>query len=159
MSKYKVGDKVRIVKSDSGYSEDFTGQECFVVGVAKHGLDLQITYECGAFRTLYFANYEVEPVGSKITEAATATDILQDATECLTARAVERDKGTSERSMKAAVVAFNALTGHTLTEEQGYVFMTVLKISRSQGGCFKLDDFVDMAAYAALAGEAGGKQC
>jgi len=91
--------------------------------------------------------------------SATAPDILQEAAECLTARAVERDKEGGERSMKAAIEAFNALTGHTLTEEQGYVFMTVLKISRSQGGCFKLDDFVDMAAYAALAGEAGGKQC
>lgn len=50
MSKYKVGDKVRIVKSDRGYSEDFTGQECFVVGVDESGVDLQITYECGGLQ-------------------------------------------------------------------------------------------------------------
>ena len=36
--------------------------------------------------------------------------------------------------------------------------MTVLKIARSQGGSFKLDDYVDMAAYAALAGESGKLQ-
>ncbi len=91
--------------------------------------------------------------------SATATDILQEATECLTSRAVERDKGTSERSMKAAVESFNALTGHRLTEVDGWNFMLVLKLARSYGGCFKLDDYVDAAAYAALAGEAGGKQC
>jgi len=91
-------------------------------------------------------------------EAATATDILQEATECLTARAVERDREGGERSMKAAVEAFNSLTGHTLTEVDGWNLMLVLKLARSYGGCFKLDDYVDAAAYAALAGEAGGKE-
>lgn len=246
MSEYKVGDKVRIVKSDRGYSEDFTGQECFVVDVDECGVDLQITYECGGFNTLYFANEEVEPVENKVTEAqwikwdgkggmpvpkgtainveyrngeityavagedlqgaydwahskhpkdivayyvipteessapkgysaellqdnfkklveqateaATATDILQEATECLTARAVERDREGGERSMKAAVTAFNSLTGHTLSEVDGWNFMLVLKLARSYGGCFKLDDYVDAAAYAALAGEAGAKE-
>ena len=246
MSKYKVGDKVRIVKSDRDYSEDFTGQECFVVGVDESGVDLQITYECGDFNTLYFTNEEVEPVENKVTEtkwtkwdgkgdmpvpkgtainveyrngeityavagedrqgaydwthskhpkdivaycviptednskpeaysyeelnsnfkklveqapeAVTATDILQEAAECLTARAVERDKEGGERSMRAAVTAFNALTGHELSEVDGWNFMLMLKLARSYGGCFKLDDYVDAAAYAALAGESAGKQ-
>ena len=246
MSEYKVGDKVRIVKSVRGYSEDFTGQECFVVRVDESGVDLQITYECGDFNTLYFTNEEVEPVGNKTTEpkwtkwdgkgdmpvpkgtainveycngeityavagedlqgaydwahskhpkdivayyvipteessapkgysaellqdnfkklveqateAATATDILQEATECLVDRAVERDKEGGERSMRAAVLAFNALTGHTLSEVDGWNFMLMLKLARSYGGCFKLDDYVDAAAYAALAGESAGKQ-
>ena len=238
MSEYKVGDKVRIVKSDMGYSEDFTGQECFVVDVDESGVDLQITSECGGFNTLYFTNDMVIPVekwikwdgegdmpvpagtslnveyrngdikqvlagdiysnewthtdiGGDIVayyvmptednskpeaypyeelnsnfkklveqapEAATATDILQEATECLTARAVERDREGGERSMKAAVEAFNALTGHKLSEADGWNFMLVLKLARSYGGCFKLDDYIDAAAYAALAGESAGKQ-
>lgn len=236
MSEYKVGDKVRIVKSDMGYSEDFTGQECFVVDVDESGVDLQITSECGGFNTLYFTNDMVIPVekwikwdggkhcpiphGTKIIvkyrgegiqdeesiagdtyssywdhwgsrsdiiayyvmadadvgtydskelqahfkllandqSSATATDILQEATECLTARAVERDREGGERSMKAAVEAFNALTGHKLSEADGWNFMLVLKLARSYGGCFKLDDYIDAAAYAALAGESAGKQ-
>ena len=249
MSEYKVGDKVRIVKSDRGYSEDFTGQECFVVRVDESGVDLQITYECGDFNTLYFTNEEVEPVGNKTTEpkwtkwdgkgdmpvtagtkikvkyrgdnnqdkvslagdvysrfwdhwggnsdivayyviedvvkdveeteerlwgtpllhshfkllvpeenSATATDILQEATECLTARAVERDREGGERSMRSAVEAFNALTGHELTEADGWLAMVCLKAARAEGGKFRLDDYIDGAAYFALYGEAASKQ-
>ena len=45
------------------------------------------------------------------------------------------------------------MTGLSLTEEEGWIFMVFLKLARSQQGEFKLDDYVDMAAYAALAGE------
>ena len=83
-----------------------------------------------------------------------ASNILKEASDCLVNRAVERDKEGGERSMKSCVKAFNALTGHTLTEEQGWIFMAVLKAARSQGGAFKLDDYVDGASYFALAGEA-----
>lgn len=86
----------------------------------------------------------------------TAADILQEAKDCLVARAVERDK-EQERSMKSCVEAFNALTGKSLTETEGWIFMVVLKLARSQGGSFKTDDYVDMAAYAALAGESGSE--
>lgn len=85
----------------------------------------------------------------------TAADMLQEAKDCLVARGVERDKPNGERSMKSTVEAFNALTGHDLTEEHGWIFMLALKMARSQGGCYKADDYIDMAAYAALAGEAG----
>lgn len=86
-----------------------------------------------------------------------AADILQQAKDCLVNRASERDK-EQERSMKSCVEAFNALTGKSLTETEGWIFMTVLKLARSQGGCYKADDYIDMAAYAALAGEAGAKE-
>ena len=240
MSEYKVGDKVRIVKSDMGYSEDFTGQECFVVDVDESGVDLQITSECGGFNTLYFTNDMVIPVekwikwdgegdmpvpaGTSLNveyrdgsiehavagehcrgafdwthtehpldivayyvmptressksevysaealnnnfkklveqakEAATATDILQEATECLVDRAVERDKEGGERSMRAAIEAFNALTGHKLTEADGWLAMACLKAARAEGGKFRLDDYIDGAAYFALYGEAASKQ-
>ncbi len=87
-------------------------------------------------------------------EAATATDILQEAAECLTSRAVERDREGGERSMKAAVTAFNALTGHKLTEVDGWLMMVCLKAARAEGGKFRLDDYIDGAAYFALYGEA-----
>jgi hypothetical protein len=86
-----------------------------------------------------------------------APDILTEAAKIIGTRGVERDKGDSERSMQSCVNAFNALTKHTLTEEQGWLFMVVLKMARSQGGCFKLDDYLDGAAYFALAGEAAAK--
>jgi hypothetical protein len=56
--------------------------------------------------------------------------------------------------MDVLVPAFNMITGHSLTRKQGYLFMILLKAARSQQGADKLDNWVDMAAYAGLAGEA-----
>jgi len=177
MSKFKIGDVVRIIGDSIGYSENFVGKE-YAVLEAENGLySLRIYSNGGLPCVLKFWEKDLEIVKTHYDSTSlqqamqgwnvatsepvaeyTATDILQEATECLTARAVERDKGTSERSMKAAVEAFNALTGHKLTEADGWSFMLVLKLARSYGGCFKLDDYVDAAAYAALAGESAGKQ-
>jgi hypothetical protein len=41
-----------------------------------------------------------------------------------------------------------------MTEEQGWMFMSILKMVRSQQGNFKLDNYEDGAAYFALAAEA-----
>ncbi|MGL5583708.1 MAG: DUF6378 domain-containing protein [Cetobacterium sp.] len=81
-----------------------------------------------------------------------APAILREAERTIASRASERDT-ESERSMAATVAAFNAMYGTNLTETQGWIFMVFLKISRSKQGEFKLDDYVDMAAYGALAGE------
>jgi hypothetical protein len=82
-----------------------------------------------------------------------ANQILQKAQDAMKSRATERDRD-EERSMLPCVKAFNAITGHRLTEEQGWLFMVILKLSRSQGGCQDvIDDYIDGAAYFALAGE------
>ena len=36
--------------------------------------------------------------------------------------------------------------------------MVLLKIARSQGGAFNLDDFVDMTGYSAIAGQITSKR-
>ena len=90
------------------------------------------------------------------TKHTSASDILDEASETIKARGEERDKG-SERSMRATVDAFNALTGHQMTETQGWQFMVILKLARANGGKFKMDDYLDGAAYIALAGECESK--
>lgn len=85
-----------------------------------------------------------------------ANQFLDDALTALSDRAAERDS-ESERSIVAAVNSFNAMFGTNITEEQGWQFMVFLKISRSKQGMFKADDYTDMAAYAALSGEAAAK--
>ena len=85
-------------------------------------------------------------------EKKTASDILDEASSTIKQRGEERDKG-SERSIKSTVEAFNALTGQSMTETQGWQFMVILKLARANGGDFKLDDYLDGAAYMALAGE------
>lgn len=91
----------------------------------------------------------------------TPAAILKEAGDTLVARGKERDSTSEERSMAAVVNAFNAIEGTVLTERQGWVFMQTLKLVRSastsRNGLFNRDDFVDGAAYAALAGECAGK--
>lgn len=86
-----------------------------------------------------------------------AIAILQEGSTAMRERASSRDT-ESERSMKATVNAFNALYGTNLTEEQGWMFMVILKAARAKGGEFRLDDYIDGAAYFALAGEAAAKE-
>jgi len=82
-----------------------------------------------------------------------APDFLTNAAELMESRGKERDN-EGERSMARCVAAFNAMTGHNLTEEDGWLFMVYLKHSRARGGSFKLDDYEDAVAYEALAAEA-----
>ena len=83
---------------------------------------------------------------------------LAEAAAAVGDRAVERDTPEGERSMGKTVAAFNAMFSHALTEEQGWQFMELLKMARSAGGKFRLDDYTDGAAYAALAGEAAARE-
>lgn len=82
-----------------------------------------------------------------------APNILAMAINCISNRASERDQPDGERSMTKAVSTFNALTGHKLSEREGWVFMVILKLARSQSGRHQIDDYVDGAAYISLAGE------
>jgi hypothetical protein len=86
---------------------------------------------------------------------AGAPGILREAAGTIAERGVQRDAAeTGERSMARCVAAFNGLTGRDLTEKEGWFFMAVLKMARSMNGKTpRRDDFVDLAAYAALAGE------
>jgi hypothetical protein len=83
-----------------------------------------------------------------------ATDLLNKAAGHIGDRAVTYDKPEGERSMEKAVRMFNALTDGAITTEQGWLFMAILKMVRSQQGAFKVDNYEDGAAYFALAGEA-----
>lgn len=87
----------------------------------------------------------------------TASDFLGAALSHLGDRASTYDNPTGERSMGRTVEAFNAITGHKLTEEQGYLFMCLLKQVRSQQGKYKSDSYEDGAAYFALMGECAAK--
>ena len=88
----------------------------------------------------------------------TAANILQSALGHMQDRAATYDKPDGERSMGATVDAFKAVTGVLMTEEQGWLFMALLKAVRSQQGAYRADSYEDGAAYFALAGEAAGKE-
>lgn len=87
-----------------------------------------------------------------------ATDILRTAADVIEQRGQLRDKSDGERSMARAVRAFNTLTGSTLSELDGWLFMSVLKMARATAGKPHLDDWVDLAGYAALGAECVERQ-
>lgn len=91
------------------------------------------------------------PVEMRVGDAAY---ILTRAQEHMQDRATQYDpNGQAERSMGAIVAAFNAVTGLSLTTEQGWLFMCQVKLVRSQAGDYRADNYEDLAAYAALLGE------
>lgn len=82
-----------------------------------------------------------------------AHDFLLRAAGHMKDRARTYDRPEGERSMGRTVAAFNAITGRSLTEEEGWLLMCLLKLVRSQQGAFKADSYEDLAAYAAILGE------
>ncbi len=84
-----------------------------------------------------------------------AVQILNEAVAIMAERGKSYDKsgGEAERSMPKIVAMFNALTGHELTPEQGWKFMCCLELARSEQGEYREDNYLDGAAYMALAGE------
>ena len=108
----------------------------------------------------YFYNHAVEEFKEyyePLVQADTprAVQILNEAVAIMAERGKSYDKsgGEAERSMPKIVAMFNALTGHELTPEQGWKFMCCLKLVRSEQGEYREDNYLDGAAYMALAGE------
>lgn len=84
--------------------------------------------------------------------SVSAQEILDKAAACVSGRAATRDDG-EERSMNKTVQMFNVLYNLNLTEEQGWMFMVLLKAVRSAQGEYHEDDYVDGGGYFGLAGE------
>lgn len=82
-----------------------------------------------------------------------ASDILTAGAGHLKDREATYDQPGGERSIPNVVTAFNALTGHALTAEQGWLFLVLLKVGRTQQGAYRADNYEDGAAYFALMGE------
>ena len=102
-------------------------------------------------------NLRVAVSASPIASLATnATQLLRTSADTIDNRAAGRDV-EQERSMARTVAIFKAATGVELTELEGWKFMQALKMARSFAG-FNIDDYIDGAAYAALAGECAARE-
>lgn len=88
----------------------------------------------------------------------TAPQILRTAIGHMEERAATYDQPQGERSISKTVTMFNILTGAGLTDEQGWLFMTCLKMVRAQQGRYRADSYEDGAAYFALAGESAAQE-
>lgn len=88
-----------------------------------------------------------------------ATDFLRNAADIMDERGKQYDSPEGERSMGKCVAAFNAITGHTLTEAEGWLLLQVLKDVRLfQRKTYHQDSAEDCVAYAALKAEAKAKE-
>lgn len=86
--------------------------------------------------------------------APRADEVLVSAAETMVERGKQYDQKGGERSMGKAVAAFNAITGHNLTESDGWLLMQVLKDVRDRTTVRPHEDsLLDGVAYAALKAE------
>lgn len=88
-------------------------------------------------------------------QATKAQDLLHRAASLMDERGEQYDQRSGERSMQATVTAFNAITGYSLTESDGFLLMAILKMVRDQSREMPHRDSIDdLVAYASLYGEA-----
>ena len=84
-----------------------------------------------------------------------APEILTRSAEIMADRAKQYDSPQGERSMGKAVAAFNAVTGQSLSEANGWLLMALLKMVRDNTTQAPHEDSLhDLVAYGALYGEA-----
>lgn len=81
-----------------------------------------------------------------------AADMLAEAAGIVDG-ARQQTHGPRERSFGFIAALWSAYTGHPITPRDVAVMMVLLKIGRAQSGAPIRDHWVDMAGYAALAGE------
>ena len=87
-----------------------------------------------------------------------AAELLGRAARHMHDRASTYDTPEGERSVGKTVVAFNAITGHTLRESEGWLLMALLKAVRGfTRADYHADSFEDLIAYTALCAEARGE--
>lgn len=84
----------------------------------------------------------------------TAIDLLNQAGAIQAERAREYEQAGGERSTAKIVAAFNAITGRDLRESEGWLFLQLLKMVRSEAGGIHSDSVLDSVSYASLYGEA-----
>lgn len=84
----------------------------------------------------------------------TRHEILTKAAETVTGQRVE-DYGKPENNFATIAELWSVYTGHKYTAHDVAMMMALLKVARIKSGHGKSDNYVDLAGYAACAGELG----
>lgn len=79
------------------------------------------------------------------------SEILEAARVCVCGER-EQDYGSPENNFEMIAQLWTVYTGHTFTQKDVAMMMALLKAARIKSG-EKADSFVDLAGYAACAGE------
>lgn len=86
---------------------------------------------------------------------ATRASILADAAKCV-CKDRESRYGTPEDSFKMIAELWTTYSGYELTAHDVAIMMALLKVARISTGHGGVDSYVDLAGYAACAGEIAG---
>lgn len=96
-----------------------------------------------------------KPLSTRTETCETAEDFLAKAAMHLQSRGQTYDQPSGERSMERTVIAFNAITGHDISECEGWLLLQLLKDVRQWSTPdYHQDSAEDCIAYAALKAEA-----
>lgn len=79
-------------------------------------------------------------------------ETLEKAIECV-CRNREQEYGSPENNFKSIADVWNWYLGTEITAKQVTVMMALLKVARIKTGTFTEDSYIDLAGYAACAGE------
>lgn len=85
------------------------------------------------------------------------SEILETARKCVCGER-EQDYGRPEDNFNRIAALWSAYTGHTFTAVDVAMMMALLKIARIKTGTGTSDSFVDLAGYAACAGEIASEE-
>jgi hypothetical protein len=92
------------------------------------------------------------------TPPPTAQDFLAKAGKLMDDRGQTYDQPDGERSMGRTVIAFNAITGQSLTEAEGWLLLQLLKDARQWSRTeYHADSAEDGVSFSALKAEALAK--
>jgi hypothetical protein len=85
------------------------------------------------------------------------TEILNKAAEIITGDRNETH-GDAQKTFARIASYWGVYLGLDVTPAQVAEMMVLLKVARSQAGCFNADDYIDCVGYSALAGELAGQK-
>lgn len=91
-------------------------------------------------------------------EEATARGFILDEARHCVCRSREEDYGSPEDSFGMIARLWSAYTGYEFEPADVAVMMVLLKAARIAGGSRSMDNWVDIAGYAACGGEIMGRQ-
>lgn len=171
LEKFKPGTVIKTTCSElPWYSEGITaGKEYTLVEVPFNNCLMfvddegEYNYACDLKDEIVYKQimreyqWEVVEKESIVTTSSqhTSKAFLQQAINVQSERAKDYEQEGGERSVAKLAIAFNAITGHNLTEEDSWLFLQLLKDIRAWSTpYFHEDSALDSVSYAALKAEA-----
>lgn len=110
----------------------------------------------GDARKPYFEREDSEPVGS--TSKKTRSAILTEANNIVSGNRKAGEYGQPEDSFGVVAGLWSEYLDQKIKPHDVAVMMALLKIARIKGGEYKLDNWIDLAGYAACGGECQAKE-